>query len=389
MSTYDVAIVGARAAGAATALLLARAGHRVVAVDRAAYGSDTLSTHALMRGGVQQLERWGLLDRIVGAGTPAVDRVSFNYGGAPVVVDLERPLYAPRRTVLDRVLADAAREAGAEVRFRTHVTGLVRHRDGAVGGLVVTEPGGTTTELRAAVTVGADGVRSRTARAVGAPVTMAASHTTATAYAHWADVEGDGYEWWYAAGRGFGLIPSNDGLVCVFGLVPERFAGELRHDREAMLDHVVRDLAPEVAERLAAGRRVGPLRGFPGQRGWLRRPFGRGWALVGDAGYFKDPVTAHGITDALRDAELLARALHDGLSAVRPMTAALAGYEEVRNELSRSMFVTTDAIAALDLPMPELQRLHLQLSRDMQRESRFISQLGPFPPVRVPVGADV
>lgn len=385
MPTYDVAIVGARVAGAATAMLLARAGHRVVVVDRAAYGSDTLSTHALMRGGVQQLDRWGLLDRIVEAGTPPVHRVTFNYDGAPVVIDVAEPLYAPRRTVLDRVLADAAREAGAQVRFATHVTGLVRRSDGAVGGLVVTRPDGTTEELHATVTVGADGMRSRTARAVAAPVTTAATHATATVYGHWAGVEADGYEWWYADGRGFGLIPTNEGLVCGFSLAPERFAVDLGRNREGLLQWVVRDLAPEVAERLAAGHRVGPLRGFPGLRGWLRRPYGPGWALVGDAGYFKDPVTAHGMTDALRDAELLARALDDGLRGVRPMSTALAGYERVRDELSLPLLRLTDAIAALDRPMPELQQLHRQFSRELQRESRFVDGLDPFPAVRSPV----
>lgn len=390
MQPYDVAVIGARAAGAATALLLARAGHRVVAVDRAAYGSDTLSTHALMRAGVQQLERWGLLERIVAAGTPPAPRVSFSYDGEPVVIDLDEPLYAPRRTVLDRVLVDAAREAGAEVRFGVHVTGLRRDADGVVTGLVTAGPGRTAGEIPAAMTVGADGMRSRTARAVAAPVTGAPRNTTASLYGYWEGVDATGYEWHFAPGLGFGLIPTNDGQVCVYvGGTPERFDRELRHDREATMRRVVRAASPEVADRLDGGRLVGPLRGFPGLHGWLRRPHGPGWALVGDAGYFKDPLTAHGISDALRDAELLARAIDAGLRGTAPMAAALAGYEQTRDELSWPLLRTTDAIAALDHDMVELQRLHVQLSRDMQRESRFIAGLDPFPAARrgVLVGA--
>jgi flavin-dependent dehydrogenase len=379
MQTYDVAIVGARVAGAATAMLLARAGHRVVVVDRAAYGADTLSTHGLMRGAVQQLERWGLVDRIA-ADAPPVHRVSFNYGGAPVVIDVDEPLYAPRRTTIDRVLADAAREAGAQVRFRTSVAGLVRRPDGAVSGLVVAGPDGTTEELHATVTVGADGMRSGVARAVEAPTTALAQHTTAGVYGYWEGVDTDGYEYHFAPDLAFGMFPTNDGQVCFYLMgTPERFHRELRHDREATLHRVVRSVTPAVADRLAAGRLVGPVRGHPGLPGWLRRPYGNGWALVGDAGYFKDPITSHGITDALRDAELLARALHDGLGGQRPMATGLADYERVRDELSLPLLRVTDQIAALDQPMPELQQLHLQLSREMQRESRFIAGLGPFP----------
>lgn len=390
MSTYDVAIVGARAAGAATALLLARAGHRVVVVDRAAYGSDTLSTHALMRGGVQQLERWGLLGRIIDAGTPPAHRVSFVYDGDPVVIELDQPLYAPRRTVLDRVLVDAAREAGADVRFGVHVTGLLRDADGGVTGLVTAGPDRATGEVPAAITVGADGMRSGVARAVGAPTTVAARHTAASMYGYWEGVEVDGYEWHFSPDLAFGLIPTNDGQVCVYvGGTPERFQRELRHDREATALRVVRAASPALAARLEAGRRSGPLRGFPGLRGWLRRPHGPGWALVGDAGYFKDPLTAHGLTDALRDADLLARAIDAGLGGAMPMAVALRGYERTRDEVSRSLMRTTEAIAALDGDMAGLQALHLQLSRDMQRESRFIAELEPFPPARVLVGAGV
>src|SRR5690349_22757542 len=140
-TNYDVVVVGARAAGAATAYLLARFGLRVLLVDRGRYGTDTLSTHALMRGGVLQLSRWGLLDKIIAAGTPQVRRATFRYADAVVPVTIKPShgvdaLYAPRRTVLDPILVDAAAAAGADVRFGTAVADVDRDRRGAVTGVV-------------------------------------------------------------------------------------------------------------------------------------------------------------------------------------------------------------------------------------------------------------
>ena len=136
---WDVIVVGARVAGAATAMLLARAGLRVLCVDRSRYGGDTVSTHALMRGGVLQLQRWGVLDAVADAGTPPVRRTVFHYGAESAVVSI-RPsagvdaLYAPRRTVIDALLVDAAQRAGATVEFGAAVAGLHRDRDGQVTG---------------------------------------------------------------------------------------------------------------------------------------------------------------------------------------------------------------------------------------------------------------
>ena len=133
MSTaYDVVVVGGRVAGASTAMLLARAGARVALVDRTAYGSDTLSTHGLMRSGVLQLFRWGLLDDVVAAGTPPIRRTLFRYADGESALVSIRPsagvdaLYAPRRYLLDRILVDAAAKAGVDVRHLTTVTGLLR-----------------------------------------------------------------------------------------------------------------------------------------------------------------------------------------------------------------------------------------------------------------------
>lgn len=363
---YDVIVVGARAAGAGTALVLARAGHRVLVLDRARRGSDTLSTHALMRPAVMQLDRWGLLDEVVAAGTPGQDQVVFHYGDRPVPVATSSTLYAPRRTVLDPLLAEAAERSGAEVRFGVDVEGLVRDPDGRVTGVRVRADEGVRV-LHAGWVVGADGRRSRVAAQVAPAVTHRATATSAFVYGYVAGLEPAGYEWCYRPGTTAGVIPTNDGLSCVFvGVPPEQLTPDLR-TRERFLQ-VLAQTTPAVAQRVADGRLVGPLRGFPGMIGWLRRPWGPGWALVGDAGYFKDPTTAHGITDALRDAQLLGDALGEILTGgARPATA-LGRYERVRDRLSLPFFDLTNRIAGFGWSLPEVQRLHLQMSDVMKDE---------------------
>lgn len=383
---YDVIVVGGRVAGASTALLLARAGWRVLVVERARRGSDTLSTHALMHPAVRQLERWGLLEQVVAAGTPGQDRVVFHYGDDPLELELSQVLYAPRRTVLDPVLVAAAEEAGALVRFGVDVRSVVRGRDGRVAGVRFRDEHGATVELHAAMTVGADGYRSRVARAVDAPVTRRGTNAGAAVYGYWTGVDTAGYEWGFRPGAGTGLIPTNDGRVCVFVGVPaRRFMAELRHDLEGGLHRVLSESTPSIADRVAAGRLVEPVRGFPGVPGWLRRPWGPGWALVGDAGYFKDPITAHGITDALRDADLLARALDRLLRGDTDVSHVLADYERVRDELSVPFFDVTDTVAGFEWTLDEVQRLHLAMSDAMRREMDVLTELHQSD--RRPVGA--
>ena len=149
---YDAIVVGARCAGSPTAMLLARKGYRVLVVDRATFPSDTLSTHILHPPGVAALERWGLLDRLVATGCPPIDTYAFDFGpftlsGAPGTA--ESPIaYCPRRTVLDKILVDAASEAGAEVRERFTVEDIIIENDRVVGVRGHSKGGDTVTEQR-------------------------------------------------------------------------------------------------------------------------------------------------------------------------------------------------------------------------------------------------
>lgn len=371
---YDAVIVGGRVAGAAAALLLARRGHRVLVLDREPRGVDTLSTHALMRPAVLQLKRWALLDAVVAAGTPPVHRVTFHYGDDPLPIDVAEPLYAPRRTVLDPIIVAAAEEAGAQFRFGARVDDLLRDSDGRVVGVRGRTRDGETFAVTARTTVGADGRNSLIARSVGAPITRAATATAAVLYSYWSGIETSGYEWCYNLGTSAGLIATNHDQVCVWvSAPPARFHSELRTDRVAALSRILAETTTDVARRVAAGRRAGPVRGFPGIASQMRRPWGPGWALVGDAGYHKDALTAHGISDALRDAELLARALDAVFSDTAPEAAALQQYERTRDELSVTFFDATDRIASYDWDLQQVQQLHIAITKVMQHEANVMS----------------
>jgi flavin-dependent dehydrogenase len=376
---YDAVVVGARCAGAATALLLARGGLRVLAVDRSPAGSDTLSTHALMRGAVLQLHRWGLLDRVRAAGTPVVRSTSFHYPGESVRVAIKPDgdldgLYAPRRHVLDGILATAAAEAGAEVRHGVTLLDLQRGRDGAVGGVVLGDGAGRRTLVRAGLVVGADGVASTVARRLGAATSRTGRHAVACVYGYWTGLPVEGYQWHYAPTASAGAIPTNDGQTCVFVAFPS--AG-LREAVAAGVDAgyhaLLAQAAPELAASVTDARPAGRLRGFGGQAGFLRQSWGRGWALVGDAGYFRDPLTAHGITDALRDAEILARAVLAGTPK------ALAEYQATRDGLAAGLFDVSDRVASFAWTVEELKGLHRTLSAEMKREVEFLRGLGELP----------
>lgn len=376
---YDAVIVGARCAGAATAMLLARAGLRVLAIDRAEYGSDTLSTHTLMKGAVLSLDRWGLLPAVRAAGTPAVMATTFHYGDEQITVPARTEadaLYAPRRTVLDRILVDAARDAGAEIRFGCTMETLTTDGGGRVTGLIYIGPDGQRIAVHARIVVGADGASSRVAEQVSAKTRVRGEAGGATLMCYVPGMAGRGFHWHYRNGLMAGIIPTNDDQACVFvGGRHERFRGApLAETFQTRL----REAAPSLAAAMRRTEPAGRLRFFAGRCGYLRTAQGAGWALVGDAGYFKDPCTAHGITDAFRDAELLARAV------IADHPAALAAYETQRDSLSLPLFEITERIARFDWSLGALKRDLIALGKCMQEENEAMSRIVAEPPQAPP-----
>ena len=358
-------------------MLLARQGLSVLLVDRDRHGADTLSTLALMRAGVLQLHRWGLLDRIRAVGTPPITSTSFFYGDETVTVPIKPrdgvdALFAPRRTVIDAVLGEAAAEAGADVVHGPRLVELERGSGARVTGAVIQERGGAVRRVTAGIVVGADGLRSTVARLVRAEAYREGRHACGVVYGFWPGLENSRSRWYYRGRTAAGVIPTNNGDACIFAATPQaRFHDEIRADMEAGYRRVLAECSPELAGELSERVPSERLRGFQGQPGLMRQSYGPGWALVGDAGYFKDPITAHGISDALRDAELLARAVWDGNDK------AFAEYQSTRDDLSEELFEITDAIAAFDLDMESLKPLHLDLSKAMNREVEALLGLDP------------
>jgi flavin-dependent dehydrogenase len=303
---YDAIVVGARCAGSPTAMLLARKGYKVLVVDRARFPSDTVSTHLLHPPGVAALARWGLLEPLVATGCPPIDTYAFDFGpftlsGAPGTA--EAPVaYAPRRTVLDKLLVDAAAQAGAEIREGFTVESVVVDDSGVVTGIRGHGGDGRTVTERAKMVVGADGRHSLVARAVGPEHYHQQPRLQVSYYSYWSDLPMEGrFETYPRPDRGFAAWPTHDDLTLVIGGWPmAEFQANKRNLDASFLTML--ELAPAFADRVAAATRQGRLVGTAVPN-FFRKPYGPGWALVGDAGYTKDFITAQGMHDAFRDAE--------------------------------------------------------------------------------------
>ncbi len=219
-------------------------------------------------------------------------------------------------------------------------------------------------QVSADLVIGADGVHSTVARLVGSECYRTGRHATGVVFSYWSGPGFDGYHWYYNPGVSAGVIPTNDGLTCIFASVPQkRFHETMKHGADAGYRQVLRECASDLAAVVEQSERVEKYRGFSGEIGFFRQSFGPGWALVGDAGYFKDPLTAHGITDAFIDAELLAHAAAAGTEA------AFAGYQSARDKLAVGHFEVTDAVASFEWDLPKVQQLHRALSDEMKKES--------------------
>jgi 2-polyprenyl-6-methoxyphenol hydroxylase-like FAD-dependent oxidoreductase len=367
---HDVVVVGARAAGAATALLLGRLGHDVVLVDRAVFPADTVSTHQIARPGVVLLHRWGLLDRVLASGAPAIRRVTFTADGESITRTMKHKagvdlLVAPRRYVLDTIVAEAAARAGVQLRPGVTVTRVRLDDAGRAVGVHGCDRAGAALEIEARFVVGADGLGSRVARSVGAEVLEYRGDMGAVQYAYFTGVPWDGIELHVADRALAGVFPTHNNQACVWIGTPSVDAHAARRRAASRAESFTTQLtraAPELAARLRTGRRTSPVTGMLRTPNLLRRAYGPGWALAGDAGYHRDAVTGQGISDAYRDAHLLAAALDRVLRGDADERAALADYQHQRDRALREVFELTLALAAYP-PVAEFVDLQKQLSR--------------------------
>jgi len=384
MTEYDAIVVGARVAGSPTAMLLARKGYRVLLVDRATFPSDTMSTHLIHAPGMAALRRWGLADRVIASGCPPVPRYRLDFGpfalageprglpGAPVA-------HAPRRTMLDQILVEAAAQAGAEVRERFSVESLVVE-DGVVRGIRHVQ-NGRSIEERARIVIGADGVNSIVARGVAAARYNEVPAIQAMYFSYWSDMPTDGeFQTYVRENRALVTVPTNDGLSVVLVAWPMAEFEANKHDLDATYLKSF-EVDPAFAERISRATRESRLIGTH-MDNFYRQSHGAGWALVGDAGYHKDAGTAQGISDAFRDSEALADALDDVFSGRRPYDDALSSYQQTRDELTGPMFEMTCQFASPEPPPPEEQELFAVLSGNQEATDDFMSVLAGTMPVQ-------
>jgi 2-polyprenyl-6-methoxyphenol hydroxylase-like FAD-dependent oxidoreductase len=358
-TAYDAIIVGARCAGSPTAMLLARKGYRVLVVDRATFPSDTVSTHVIHPKGVAALGRWGLLDLLTATGCPPIHTYTFDFGpftisGSPGSDD-SPVTYCARRTVLDKLLVDAAAAAGAEVREDFTVEELVRE-DRTVVGIRGHAAGRGNVIERARLVVGADGRHSVVAAALEPEQYNERPPLLAAYYTYWRDLPMNGrFDTYIRPHRGFAAAPTHDGLTLTVGGWPY---AEFDANKKDVEGHFLKmfDLAPAFAERVRGATRAAPFAGAAVPN-FFRKPYGPGWALVGDAGYNKDPITAQGITDAFRDAELCATAVDQAFTGIRSFDDAMSEYQRRRDQQALPMYEFTCQLATLEPPPPQMQQL--------------------------------
>jgi flavin-dependent dehydrogenase len=341
-------------------MLLARKGYRVLLVDRATFPSDTISTHVVHPLAVASLSRWGLKDRLVATKCPPVDTYAFDFGpftieGAPGTKDFP-VAYCPRRMVLDKLLLDAAAEAGSEI-HESFTADEVLVEDGRVIGIHGSGQSGQSVKEYARIVIGADGRNSIVAETVRPERYNERPPLLAIYYAYWSGLPMQcRFETYIRPHRGFAAATTHDGLTMIVGGFPlAEFTAGIKRDIEGSFQKII-DLVPAFAERVRSAKRETRLAGAVTPN-FFCKPFGPGWALVGDAGYLKDPITAQGILDAFRDAERCATAIDEALSGRRAFDTAMGDYQHDRDAVGLPMYDFTYMLAALEPPPPDLERL--------------------------------
>jgi 2-polyprenyl-6-methoxyphenol hydroxylase-like FAD-dependent oxidoreductase len=357
-------------------MLLARKGYRVLLVDRSTFPSDmAMSTHLIWHPGVARLQRWGLLDRVRASNCPPISVFNIDLGpftltGSPPSAEGVAEAYAPRRVVLDKILVDAAVEAGAELREGFSVQELVRDGE-RVTGVRGRTRGSTAVTAEARIVIGADGMQSPVARAVQAPEYNVKPPLQGTYFTYWSGVPMHGLEFYPREYRGVYGFLSNDGLALIGVNWTARDFPDVRADIEGNYLRVLGMCAPDLAERVRHGKRAERWRGGT-IANFCRRPYGSGWALVGDAGLTMDPCTAEGITNAFRDAEFLVEAIDDGFCGHRPLDVAFADYEQRRNDAAMPVYEFTCQLAPFAPPPPEILQLYNALHGNQTETECFL-----------------
>jgi 2-polyprenyl-6-methoxyphenol hydroxylase-like FAD-dependent oxidoreductase len=353
--------------------MLARAGLDVCLLDKDRFPSDTLSTHGIQPNGVQVLGRLGVLDSLLKLAPPIRRLRIASDDGLAAATDLEAVVGGPglsvRRVTLDEILIDAAADAGADVRAQTPVTGLVWDGGRVCG---VTTAAGS---LRARLVVGADGARSSVARFVGAREHHRTAGGRVFMWAYY-DVDPTGGEMWIGklGDHTYLTMPTDGGLTVVAVCPSIERREEVRADREAVYEAGLRAW-PELDAGLAGGERDGPVRTMANLNGFFRPAAGPGWALVGDAGHFKDPTAGQGIADALRQSESLAATVAPALDAGDDLDRALRAWWRRRDDDAWEMYWFAHDMGAAGPTTPWRREAQRRIDADPQTTAAMVRVL--------------
>jgi len=375
---YDAIVIGARCAGSPTAMLLARKGYQVLLLEKATLPSDVPRGHVIMSPGSALLKRWGLLDRVIASNCPPLLTLSMDLGpfalsAQPTLAEEDALLYGPRHGILDRILADAAVEAGAELRESFLVREILMEGD-RVTGIRGSGPDGKTVTEQARIVIGADGLYSLVAQTVQAPQYNVKPALTCAYLAYFSNLPAEGATGYIRGNRFVVIFPTNDDQTCVGMQLPREELHTFRSDVAGNFMKMV-DLVPDLAARVRAGKQESRILGAGDIPNFFRKPYGPGWALIGDAGYHKDPFTAQGISDAFFGAQLLSEALDAGWSGRQPLSEALADYEQQRNQDALPKYELNCQMASFEPPTPQMQQLFVALLGNQAETSRFLGTI--------------
>jgi flavin-dependent dehydrogenase len=382
----DVVVVGARCAGASAAMLFARAGRRVVVLERGQIGTDPVCTLYIQPPAMEQLRRWSLLDDVVALGAPELPTTTYCVGGATVAGRARWPAgtpsaRAPRRRDLDRVLAEAASAAGADLRVCSSFTGVVTE-GGRVCGVRFTARGSdgrrVEHQIRAPLVVGADGMRSALAATVGGGYLRKDATLTCAYYTFWEGMEAtfgmyEGTPGWVSS------VPTSHGQVLVSAYFPQSRFGQVRTDALTAYHACVAEVAPSLHAMMHPGDHAEPLAGFGDQQNFIRQAWGPGWALIGDAGHHKDSLTARGIGDAFLQAELLTCRLADA-DGPEATDAGLTRFARERDVLLADSYRATLVVADPE-NRPSRARLLSAVADDSELTQTYLDTVAGIAPM--------
>ncbi|MBI06252.1 MAG: FAD-dependent oxidoreductase [Rhodospirillaceae bacterium] len=370
---YDIIVVGARCAGAPTAMILAQKGYRVLLLERDGVPSNMMhSTHLIHPLGVAYLKDWGLLKTIEARSTPFTDWTVDLHGavmhGPPPPFSGVAHSIAPRRDILDGELAAAAERAGAELQFNCRVNGLM-FEDGRVVGVEAKDKEGCKFQARTKLVIGADGPGSMVAKCTAAEEYHVEPPLQSNIWSYWQNVDIKHLYITVHQNAGVFAFPSSDDTVLIASNLMYGEFLDARRRKEAAFYERLNQTAPHIAAKVSSGERVD--RFYSGcTRSFVRRSHGPGWALVGDAGMKKDPVTAQGIATAFASADMLALAVDHGIRSGN-LDAELAEYERARDKWLMPYYHFTLQLASFAKPNKRQEKLNRALIDDEQGRAQL------------------